>query len=586
MSSDNGSVAYGYTRLSREEAKEGESNSIVNQKNIITAYCERNSILLAGIFVDDGWSGGNFDRPGFQDMMKALNTGTVNTIVTKDLSRLGRDMRESSYYAEEFFPEHGIRYIAIADNFDTEHDNIMAPFQFAMNEVYLRDGSRKVRDVLRSKRESGEYCACPPYGYKKAPLCRARLIPDEETAPIVKRIFEAACSGDSCRTIAMGLNEDGIIPPLKYRVLYRDTFGEKGAARASDLWNYTTVKRILKNPVYLGHTLLGKSRKISVKSKKKVPIEQEKWAVTENTHEPLVTKETFDRAMRNLGRGTRRYQGYNHIRKSIFSGIAVCGLCGHSLCSCGTVYNGEREKYWYLACTHQRQDIPNPCPGVRIKYSDLVQLVTDDLNDLIGMADVEVEQLTTRLLKKRSDAANISARENQKTQAEDRLRKIEKIIEKLYFDYAEGRLTDARLAAMVEHFETEAANLRNSIEASAVPANNPADDFRHFFFKIKEYTHIDHLDRETLLCFVDRIEVYLKELPVGAVKATHNTIAYLQTVRIHYRFSSESQDPLLSVEKLRKDDLPAPEKSTAQLEKEHMDRLKKKAQHGQLMLDE
>lgn len=160
-------LGFAYLRLSNEEARGGESSSITNQRMIVQNYCKQNHITLVREFVDDGYTGGNFNRPGFKEMLKQLEQGKAHLVVTKDLSRLGRDMREASYYAEQFFPEHGIQYIAIADNFDTEHDNIMAPFLFAMNEVYLRDGSRKVKDVLRNKRENGQYCACPPYGYRK-----------------------------------------------------------------------------------------------------------------------------------------------------------------------------------------------------------------------------------------------------------------------------------------------------------------------------------------------------------------------------------------------------------------------------------
>jgi len=177
-------IAFAYLRLSVEEAQNGESSSIVNQRSIIEHYCQTHGIILVRVFVDDGWSGGNFDRPGFKEMIEALKSGQANMVITKDLSRLGRDMREASYYAEEYFPDHGIRYIAIADNFDNEAENIMAPFQFAMNEVYLRDGSRKVKDVLRNKREKGQYCACPPYGYKKHERNKSLLVPDEVTAPI------------------------------------------------------------------------------------------------------------------------------------------------------------------------------------------------------------------------------------------------------------------------------------------------------------------------------------------------------------------------------------------------------------------
>ena len=177
--------AYAYYRLSREEAQKSESTSITNQKKIVEAYCKQHGITILKYFVDDGWSGGNFERPGFQEMMRALESGKANVVITKDLSRLGRDMRESSYYAEQFFPENQIRYIAIADNFDSETENVMAPFQFAMNEVYLRDGSRKIKDVLRMKRQRGEYCACAPYGYMKHPQSKDVLVPNELGVNIV-----------------------------------------------------------------------------------------------------------------------------------------------------------------------------------------------------------------------------------------------------------------------------------------------------------------------------------------------------------------------------------------------------------------
>ena len=222
-------LAYAYYRLSREEAQKSESTSISNQKKIVEAYCQQHGITILKFFVDDGWSGGNFDRPGFQSMMQALESGKANVVITKDLSRLGRDMRESSYYAEQFFPENQIRYIAIADNFDSETENVMAPFQFAMNEVYLRDGSRKIKDVLKMKRQRGEYCACAPYGYMKHPQNKDVLVPNEDTAPIVRRIFERAAAGDSCVKIAMTLSAEGIMPPLKYMV--------KTAAKVKNPWS-------------------------------------------------------------------------------------------------------------------------------------------------------------------------------------------------------------------------------------------------------------------------------------------------------------------------------------------------------------
>jgi len=406
-------LGFAYLRLSNEEAQGGESSSITNQRMIIENYCRQNGITLVREFADDGWSGGNFERPAFTEMIRQLKLGKANTVITKDLSRLGRDMREASYYAEQFFPEHGIQYIAIADNFDSERENFMAPFQFAMNEVYLRDASRKVKDVLKSKRENGQYCACPPYGYKKDTRDKTRLVPDEITAPVVQRIFRQAASGDSTRKISTALNRDGIIPPLKYRVLYRDEFSDKGAARASDYWNPTTVKRILKNEVYLGHTMLGRSKKVSVKSTKKVSVPKNEWAVTENTHPPLVTKQMYELAGKNLGKGANDYRAHEQIRKSIFGGIVFCAKCGHALCSAGTVYKGEREKYWYLTCTHRRRDVAKPCDGVRIRYADLTEIVKHELNTLLSLTKEEERELVNSIIQK-SDS--FEARQNKQIQ--------------------------------------------------------------------------------------------------------------------------------------------------------------------------
>lgn len=547
MRNDKLTLGFAYLRLSNEEAQGGESSSITNQRMIVQNYCKQNGITLVREFVDDGYSGGNFDRPAFQEMMKQLQQGKANTVITKDLSRLGRDMREASYYAEQFFPEHGIHYIAISDNFDTERENIMAPFLFAMNEVYLRDGSRKVKDVLRSKRENGQYCACPPYGYRKDTQDKHRLAPDEMTAHVVLRIFEQAAKGDSSRKIALDLNEDGVIPPLKYRVLYRDEFSEEGATRASDLWNYTTVKRILKNPVYLGHTLLGKSKKVSVKSKKKVPVPREDWAVTENTHPPLVSNNLYERAQANLGRGSRDYRAYDHVRKSIFSGIAVCSKCGYSLCSCGTVYKGEREKYWYLSCTHQRQDIADPCSGVRVRYADLLEIVRQELNSLLALTDKQVEALVKEALRRAGANENPKALRQKREKIEARIGTIDKIVTKLYTDNAEGRLDDERLQRMVADMEKESVGLQAALDSLTISrsAEEIESSYANFFSLAREYTQIQELDRETLLTFVERIEIGPKKYPEGTVKATHRNQPYRQSIRIVYKFIGEvAEEPV------------------------------------------
>ena len=537
-------IAYAYYRLSQEEANEGQSSSILNQEKIVRDYCARNGIALLDSFVDDGWSGGNFERPGFQAMMRALESGKANMVITKDLSRLGRDMRESSYYAEQFFPEHQIHYIAIADNFDSELENVMAPFQFAMNEVYLRDSSRKVRDVFKMKRSKGEYCACAPFGYKKDPKDKNHLIPDEETAPIVTSIFQRSAAGKSCITIAQELSNEGVVTPLKYRALYRDNFTDAGAARATDYWNYTTVKRIIKNEVYLGKTVLGKTRKVSLKSKKKISVPKEDWVVTEGTHIPLVDQMTFDKAQFNLGKGSRDYRQYDHVRKSIFGGIAICSLCGYSLCSSGTVYKGEREKYWFLSCNHKSKRFENPCQGVNIKYSDLLELVRQDLNSLINLTDAEIDALVNGVLEEMNDVSAEKECESKIEKSQARLKVISRTIEKLYFDNAEGKLSDSRLETMVAKLEKEATTLEASLEdlTAPSPAAEIRSNYEKFFQLAKQYSNIDVLDRDILLTFIDRIVVGPKILPDGYVKAPRKHASYQQSVTIYYKFIGSLSD--------------------------------------------
>lgn len=537
-------IAYAYYRLSQEEANEGQSSSILNQEKIVRDYCARNGIALLDSFVDDGWSGGNFERPGFQAMMRALESGKANMVITKDLSRLGRDMRESSYYAEQFFPEHQIHYIAIADNFDSELENVMAPFQFAMNEVYLRDSSRKVRDVFKMKRSKGEYCACAPFGYKKDPKDKNHLIPDEETAPIVTSIFQRSAAGKSCITIAQELSNEGVVTPLKYRALYRDNFTDAGAARATDYWNYTTVKRIIKNEVYLGKTVLGKTRKVSLKSKKKISVSKEDWVVTEGTHVPLVDQMTFDKAQFNLGKGSRDYRQYDHVRKSIFGGIAICSLCGYSLCSSGTVYKGEREKYWFLSCNHKSKRFENPCQGVNIRYSDLLELVRQDLNSLINLTDAEIDALVNGVLEEVNGASVEKERESKIEKSQARLKVISRTIEKLYFDNAEGKLSDSRLEIMVAKLEKEATTLEASLEnlTAPSPAAEIRSNYEKFFQLAKQYSRIEVLDRDILLTFIDRIVVGPKILPDGYIKAPRKHASYQQSVTIYYKFIGSLSD--------------------------------------------
>ena len=530
-----------YLRLSNEELRVGESGSITNQRNIIKRYCDDNDIVIASEFVDDGYSGSNFDRPGFQAMLSHLRNSKVDMVITKDLSRLGRDMSESSYYAETYFPENRVRYIAISDNFDSDETNTLAPLQFAMNDVYLRDCSKKIKTVLNNKKRNGEYCACPPFGYMKAQGRKGVLTPDPNTAPIVQEIFELAYSGMSAYAIAKLLTEQNRITPLKYRVMYRDDFSEKGAAKASDYWNYVTVKRIIQNEVYLGNAVQGKTKKASVKSRKKIPIPKDEWLISEGTHTPLVSQEMFDKAQIYMKAHTKSYRDNPDMRKSVFRGLVFCPYCGSAMCSGGTVYKEERNRYWYLVCDKASEKHGVKCSvGARIKYETLLSIVKNDLNDVLASfsKDIDFNSIAQRAVQVSSDNQKYKDSAKEERALRKRLDDIKKIISKLYSDNINGVIDDDTLSGMVSSLTTEASGIKTRIEEIQnidERVTNFAKGAEQFKKLAEQYTHIDELTPEILHTFISRIEVYKREQADG-IAQNNSDATETQKVKIFYNF--------------------------------------------------
>ena len=529
-----------YFRLSNDERNGGESESIQNQRNIVRKFCDDNDITIIREFVDDGYSGANFERPGFKAMLEHLKTGLANMVITKDLSRLGRDMTESSYYSEKYFPENGIQFITVSDNYDSNSPTPFSSLQFAINDYYLRETSHKINQVLKHKRGSGEYCACPPFGYLKSREQKGVLTPDPITAPIVQYIFRLASEGKSSHRIAEILTEEGYITPLKYRVIYRDTFTEAGAARATDEWNHTTVKRILKNKVYLGHTILGKSKKVSLKSKKKVALPEEEWVVTENTHQSLVDNDTFEKAQYFMGIHTKAWDKHPHFRKSIFNGIVYCANCGAAMCSCGTVYKGEREKYWYLACNNiARKDSKRCEHGARIKYSHLTELIKSELNELIKLSDEDIDKIINSVINKTSNSTSYDNTKERIDSISKRLVEIDRTIDKLYRDNISGIIDDNRLEKMIRTLTEESDKLKAQLEGlenKSEADKSIEDNYRKFFDLVKKYAEIDELTEDIVRMFIEKIEIGEKILPDGYKIASHKETPYSQKIKIKYRF--------------------------------------------------
>ena len=543
------SIAFIYLRLSNEDKRQGESGSITNQRKILENYCKTHNIIIANEFVDDDYSGGNFNRPGFKAMLQALDKDSkVNMVITKDLSRLGRDMSESSYYAERYFPERGIRYLAIYDNFDSEEDNFLAPFQFAINDVYLRDSSKKIKTALHTMMDRGEYCFRAPYGYKKSPDNNHLLIPDEETAPVVKRIFSMAAKGYSTWAIAEALTKDHIYPPLKYRVLKLEGINSGNAAIMSNEWNNTTVKRILKAPVYLGHTVLGRTKKVSPKSDVKLDLPKDQWRITLNTHEPLVSPEIYERSTKYLGKRRKENEQYEHVRKSVFGGISYCASCGADMCSSGTVYNGEREKYWYLTCQNIPKRSKNHCEhGARIKYDILSQAILNELNELISLTDEQKRKITLEAMEAAGDMTVRRELEKRIAACNERLDAIDGLTMKIYEDMYAGRIEEDRAHRLLDKYKAESDDIAKTIkdlESQKQEVDETKAAYDRFFALTERYSRIDRLTPELLSTFIERIEIEPKRYPPGVEVHARSKIPYEQTIHIYYKFIGERPEIL------------------------------------------
>ena len=535
-----------YLRLSNEELNTGEqqnstqeSESIRNQRNIIHQYCDANGITIVKEFVDDGFSGSNFNRPGFTAMLAHLESGAANMVITKDLSRLGRDMIESSNYAERIFPNMGLRYIAISDNFDSADVNLMAPFQFAMNDVYLRDVSRKIKQVLESKRQRGEYCACAPFGYIKNPDDKHRLVPNPETAPIVQRIFSMAANGDSCHKIAQVLTDGGVITPSRYRATTSGNYTARGEMRVVDHWCHTTVKRMLRNEVYLGKTQLGKTKKPSLKSNKKIEVPKDEWCQFENTHTPLVSQTTFDLVQNYLKVHSTNWRDGDNIRRSIFNGLVFCEHCHSAMCSAGTTYKGDRFKYWFLYCNAPGRSANVKCEHrARIRYNDLVQIVLRDFQRFTTLNEQQRNELVRRL-RQQLESSNVYQDKRDPKVLETKIESIQKALGKLYIDNASGIIDDNIFATMLQQLtsemqsaHTELDELRKRQEKTEAALN----DCQRFFELIDRYLPITELNFDIVHTFIERIEVGEPQLPEGYKQRPRGKVGTKQNIKIWYKF--------------------------------------------------
>lgn len=496
-----------YERLSRDDDLQGESNSISNQKKILERYCKDHGITAYRHYdEDDGYSGTNFNRPGFQKMLADIKDGKVKCVIVKDMSRFGRDYLQVGMYTDVLFPDFGVRFIAVNDGVDsTRGDNEFTAIRNVFNEMYARDTSKKIRATFQNKGKSGEHlCNNPPYGYMKDPENRKKWIVDEEAAAIVQKIFSLCVDGLGPTRICKWLQEHEILCPAAY---YASKGRERNSKPPKDpyQWSNETVSVMLERIEYLGHTANFKTTKQSFKSKKILCNDPSDWAIFENTQPPIIEESVF-LIVQNIRKSRRRPTRMGDM--GIFSGLVFCADCGNKMYLCRA---SERPKQAYYICATYRRD-RELCTGHYIRNVTLHEIVLRNLREAIRYVtehEPEFMQYAADSSKKDQDAELVRKQE-MLSKADKRLRELDTIISHLYEDNVMGKLTDERFIKLSHDYEQEQGKLRSMTEVlrqELKQQEKQTTNVRAFISTVKKYTDMKELDATILREFIDRIEV-------------------------------------------------------------------------------
>jgi len=519
-------------RLSRDDEGIAESSSITTQKKMLITFAKENGYKVYDEYIDDGWTGTNFDRPGFKRMINDIENGKVNMVITKDLSRLGRDYITTGQYTEIYFPEHNVRYIAINDGYDSNNDyNDIAPFKNVINELYARDTSKKIRSAFIAKMKEGNYIAnFAPYGYKKDEYNKNKLVIDSYASVIVKDIFSMASNGFRPIDISKKLNEENIMSPAVYKCYLHPNLNINNYSKYKE-WTSATVSKILKNIVYLGHTAQGKTNKISLKSKVTIQKPREDWIIVNNTHQPIIDQDTFDIAMQyRVTRTNKRKSDF----KNIFSGIAKCTDCGCNMSTTGTRKKGVIAN---LVCGRYKLYGSKRCSNHFIDYETLYDIIMEELKKQISLSDKERNDIVNLISTEYDNRINTNSNLiNSKDiiKFTERNKELDTIIKKLYEDNVSGKISDERFSKLMNDYEKEQNQIVSIIEKSTSLQSNvdkQKNAFINFFNLLNEIIEINELTSDILYKLIDKIEI-----GQGEYLKTPNSKVKQQTIKIYYRF--------------------------------------------------
>ena len=502
-----------YCRLSQDDGLEGDSNSIQNQKNILQKFAEDHHFPNPCFYVDDGFSGGNFQRPAFQQMISDMENGEIGIIVTKDLSRLGRNQLHTGLYIEERFPMFGVRYIAINDNVDTDssESNDLMPFKNLFNERFIRDTSRKIRAVLKAKAERGERLGTrAPYGYIKDPETK-KLAVDDEAAAIVRRIFAMCASGNGPSQIARILKKEQVLTPTMYAYTgYGMNHTCLDTAHPYN-WSDSAIANLLENEIYLGNTVNMKYSTKSYKDKRRVEHSREECLVFKDTHPALITQEVWDIVQR-VRKNRRRLTKMEEQNK--YSGLVFCADCGSNM-----VLHRARTmsaSYNHFTCRTYKKD-GESCTGHYIRECVLDEVVLEDLRRVTAMARERPEEFAAYIGSRQSAEIQREIRRQEKELAAMRKRKAEldAIFKKLYEDSVISRITTEQFQMLSSSYTEEQNQIAAGIpqkEADIQRLRETVSGTDGFLDKAKRYMDITELTPELLRLFIEKIVVHEKEV--------------------------------------------------------------------------
>ena len=493
-----------YIRLSEaDEGKsyESESESITNQRNLLMNFVKEKEFIFVGEYVDDGYSGTNFERPGFTKMIEDIKNKMANLVIVKDLSRLGRDHVMTGYYIENFFPENNIRFISLQENYDSainQASNDSSTFIIACNDYYSRQNSIKIRSVLNDKRKKGKFIGSnPSYGYMKDPEEKGHLIPDPEYAPVVKKIFEMAANGVGLSDITSYLNDNKIKTPSS---LKRKNPNSK--MRYNEQWTTSSVKKILKNRMYTGDMVQSTQTKVNYKSKKKKALPKSNWDIVPGTHEPLVDKLTFEKIQGNV---KRTNVSVSNREKRLFENLLFCKECGNAL----TITYRKNHNYWTINCNKYARDPRRRlCEPHFMPYDKLEEALLEVVRTTCKNY---IKQIDSKLLSKEIADKNSSKDDNKEKirYLENKIKEYISKIDMLYEDKFRGNISDVTYKRLSQETESLLNKTQLDLEKYKNTKNEgiKTKELEEYEKRIRELIDIKKPTRELLQTLIDKIEI-------------------------------------------------------------------------------